>query len=277
MGYNNVQFSDNIEKVIKNASKIALRFGSQLVGTEHILYGIVCVPDCLASRLLRENGVTENALFDLFEQSFSGISIFGNVELTPRTKELFKQAQQLAMQFNHSFIGTEHLLLAILQNKSAYATKILESVFGVDTDALREELLANMEMPTKQQQARDEQSGSALPEKLLEMGSDITLKAKQHKLDPVIGREEEIQRVVEILCRKTKNNPVLIGEAGVGKTAVVEGLAQAIFPITPAVCAVPAATAPASSAWISSFCRMSRFPARTAAARDMKRRHTAFG
>ena len=231
MGYNNVQFSDNIEKVIKNASKIALRFGSQLVGTEHILYGIVCVPDCLASKLLRDNGVTENALFDLFEQSFTGISIFGNVELTPRTKELFKQAQQLAMQFNHSFIGTEHLLLAILQNKSCYATKILMSVFNVDVDLLRDQLLSNMEINNPQQQEGREnnrQVGSELPEKLLEMGSDITLKAKQHKLDPVIGREEEIQRVVEILCRKTKNNPVLIGEAGVGKTAVVEGLAQAI-------------------------------------------------
>ena len=231
MGYNNVQFSDNIEKVIKNASKIALRFGSQLVGTEHILYGIVCVPDCLASKLLRDNGVTENALFDLFEQSFTGISIFGNVELTPRTKELFKQAQQLAMQFNHSFIGTEHLLLAILQNKSCYATKILMSVFNVEVDMLRDQLLSNMEInstPSQEGRENSRQVGSELPEKLLEMGSDITLKAKQHKLDPVIGREEEIQRVVEILCRKTKNNPVLIGEAGVGKTAVVEGLAQAI-------------------------------------------------
>ena len=114
MGYNNnIQFSDNIEKVIKNASKIALRFGSQLVGTEHILYGIVAIPDCLASKVLRDVGVTENELFDLFEQSSSGISLFGNVELTPRTKDLFKQAQQIAMQFNHSFIGTEHLLLAM--------------------------------------------------------------------------------------------------------------------------------------------------------------------
>ena len=231
MGYNNnIQFSDNIEKVIKNASKIALRFGSQLVGTEHILYGIVSIPDCLASKILRDYGVTENELFDLFEQSSSGISLFGNVELTPRTKDLFKQAQQIAMQFNHSFIGTEHLLLAMLSNKACYATKMLVSVFNVDVDQLRQQVLSNMQINSSSNVKNDENSqvGSELPEKLLEMGSDITLKTKQHKLDPVIGREDEIQRVIEILCRKTKNNPVLIGEAGVGKTAVVEGLAQAI-------------------------------------------------
>ena len=231
MGYNNnIQFSDNIEKVIKNASKIALRFGSQLVGTEHILYGIVSIQDCLASKLLRDYGVTENELFDLFEQSFSGISIFGNVELTPRTKELFKQAQQIAMQFNHSFIGTEHLLLAMISNKSCYATKVLIGAFNVDVDKLKDEIMSNMQInaPSNNNVEESRQIGSELPDKLLEMGSDITLKAKQHKLDPVIGREEEIQRIIEILCRKTKNNPVLIGEAGVGKTAVVEGLAQAI-------------------------------------------------
>ena len=231
MGYNNnIQFSDNIEKVIKNASKIALRFGSQLVGTEHILYGIVSIQDCLASKLLRDYGVTENELFDLFEQSFSGISIFGNVELTPRTKELFKQAQQIAMQFNHSFIGTEHLLLAMISNKSCYATKVLIGAFNVDVDKLKDQIMNNMQInaPSNNNVEESRQIGSELPDKLLEMGSDITLKAKQHKLDPVIGREEEIQRIIEILCRKTKNNPVLIGEAGVGKTAVVEGLAQAI-------------------------------------------------
>ena len=90
MALNNNLFSDSIEKVIKNASKIALRFGSNLVGTEHILYGLVSVKECTASKVLAELGVTENALFELFEESSSGISLFGNVELTPRTKELFQ-------------------------------------------------------------------------------------------------------------------------------------------------------------------------------------------
>ena len=233
MGYNNnIQFSDSIEKVIKNASKIALRFGSQLVGTEHILYGITTITDSIAAKLLRDEGVTESELFDLFEQSSSGITLFGNVELTPRTKDLFRQAQQIALDFNHSFIGTEHLLLAMIQNKNSYATKILMSAFNVDVDELKSKILNNMQVVSRPSGTSGEESksqvGSTLPDKLLEMGSDITLKAKQHKLDPVIGREDEIQRVIEILCRKTKNNPVLIGEAGVGKTAVVEGLAQAI-------------------------------------------------
>ncbi len=232
MALNNGLFSDSIEKVIKNASKIALRFGSNLVGTEHILYGLVSVGDCTASKLLNGYGVTENSLFQLFEESASGVSLFGSVELTPRTKELFQIAQQLALDLGHSFIGTEHLLLAILSNKSCYATKILENFYGVNIDEIRGKLLASLQVVKSSEQSKrtddNSQVGSTLPEKLLEMGSDITLKARQHKLDPVIGREEEIQRVIEILCRKTKNNPCLIGEAGVGKTAVVEGLAQAI-------------------------------------------------
>ena len=232
MALNNSLFSDSIEKVIKNASKIALRFGSNLVGTEHILYGISSVGDCTASKLLASYGVTEEGLFELFEENSNGITLFGNPELTPRTKELFQIAQAIAMDMGHSFIGTEHLLLAILSNKSCYATKILVSLFGVNVDEMREKLLSSLQVSRPEQTDSEEkqntQAGSKLPEKLLEMGSDITLKARQHKLDPVIGREEEIQRVIEILCRKTKNNPVLIGEAGVGKTAVVEGLAQAI-------------------------------------------------
>jgi len=232
MAFNNGLFSDSIEKVVKNASKIALRFGSNLVGTEHILYGLVSVEDCTASKLLASYGVTEKALFELFEDSASGVTLFGSVELTPRTKELFQNAQQTAMDFGHSFIGTEHLLFAILSNKTCYATKVLENVFNVNIDELRGKVLSALQVVSNSDNTKkkdeNSQAGSTLPEKLLEMGSDITLKARQHKLDPVIGREEEIQRIIEILCRKTKNNPVLIGEAGVGKTAVVEGLAQAI-------------------------------------------------
>lgn len=222
-------FSDNIEKVIKNASKFALRFGSNLVGSEHILYGLTSVRDCLASKLLADEGVTEPALFAFFEENAPEDNLFGDhVELTPRTKDLFRIAQQIALQLNHSFLGTEHLLLALLSSPSSVAYKILVGQFGLDVDELRNKLLTLMQSNTNKEEKSDRQQGSALPEKLLDMGTDITLKAKEHKLDPVIGREEEIERVVEILCRKTKNNPVLIGEAGVGKTAVIEGLAQAI-------------------------------------------------
>ena len=234
MNYQSSAFSDNIQKVIKNASKFALRFGSNLIGSEHILYGLASVKDCLASQYLAEEGVTEPSLFEFFEDNVSEDNIIftNEVEMTPRTKDLFRIAQQIALQMNHSFLGTEHLLLALLSSTGSVAYRILVSQYNVDIDKLRDKVTKALQSTgvneDRTEQTANKQAGSTLPEKLLDMGTDITLKAKEHKLDPVIGREEEIQRVVEILCRKTKNNPVLIGEAGVGKTAVVEGLAQAI-------------------------------------------------
>ena len=236
MNYQSSSFSDNIQKVIKNASKFALRFGSNLIGSEHILYGITSVKDCLASEYLAEVGVTEPKLFEFFEENVNVEDMFGlgnGIEMTPRTKHLFQVAQQLALQLGHSFLGTEHLLYALLENEGSVAYRILAGQFDVDVEELKNKVISALQIDNKnleesQDGNNNKQIGSSLPEKLLEMGTDITLKAKEHKLDPVIGREEEIQRVVEILCRKTKNNPVLIGEAGVGKTAVVEGLAQAI-------------------------------------------------
>ena len=224
-------FSDNIEKVIKNASKIALRFGSDVVGTEHILYGLTTVKESIASTLLSQYGVSEENLFELFEENSIGQTIFGGVELSPRVKDIFRVSQQIALQMGHTFIGTEHLLLALLSSDGAVALKLLQNHYGVNLRELRDKVYASLQVSERGGEKEDKSSGgikSELPDALLEMGSDITLKAKEHKLDPVIGREEEIQRVIEILCRKTKNNPVLIGEAGVGKTAVVEGLAQAI-------------------------------------------------
>lgn len=235
MNYQSSSFSDNIQKVIKNASKFALRFGSNLIGSEHILYGLTSVKDSLSSALLAEVGVTEPSLFAFFEENISEEDLYGisgTVEMTPRTKDLFRVAQTIALQLNHSFLGTEHLLLALLSSTGSVAYRILVGQYNVDIEAFKTKLLSMLQTSKSsedtKENAQNKQSGSALPEKLLEMGTDITLKAKEHKLDPVIGREEEIERLVEILCRKTKNNPVLIGEAGVGKTAVVEGLAQAI-------------------------------------------------
>ena len=224
-------FSDTIEKVIKNASRIALRFGSDVVGTEHILYGITSVRDCLAAKALADYGVTDEDLFELFSENSYEEQVFGSVELSPRVKDLFRIAQQIALGHNHSFLGTEHLMLALLSSPGSVALKLLVNHYGVDLQALANKIsgmLSNAAVQPKEKSNSAVQAKSTLPEKLLEMGSDITLKAKEGKLDPVIGRESEIERVIEILCRKTKNNPVLIGEAGVGKTAIVEGLAQAI-------------------------------------------------
>ncbi len=229
MNFSGGAFSDSIEKVIKNASKIALRFGSDVVGSEHVLYGITTVKDSTSAMLLSQYKVTEEDLYQLFEDNSYGEVVFGGVSLSPRVKDLFKVAQEIALQMGHSFIGCEHLLLSLLTSQSSVALKLMQNHYGVNLDELKSKLLASLQVKESKKPIEENSVfKSELDEKLLEVGQDITLKAKINKLDPVIGREEEIQRLIEILCRKTKNNPVLIGEAGVGKTAVVEGLAQAI-------------------------------------------------
>ena len=222
--------SDSLEKVIKNAGKIALKFGSNQVGTEHILYGLTSVKDCMASKILKEYGITTENLLDIFEENAKEITLVGvDVELTPRSKEIIGMAKQVAMQLSHNFVGAEHLLFALLSNNNCFAVRLVSSYYRANLVEMKSKLIlflqGNNEYSTEMPQ---DAVKSTLPEKLLDMGYDVTLKARQNKIDPIIGREEEIERIIEILCRKTKNNPILIGEAGVGKTAVVEGLAQAI-------------------------------------------------
>ena len=221
--------SENLEKVIKNAGKIALEFGGNQVGSEHILYGLASVKECMASKLLSEYGVTAASVKEILneeektEEVLSGV----DVELTPKSKEILSTAKQVALQLNHNFVGAEHLLFALLVNGGTYAVKILTNSFRINLTEFKSKVLISLQSTTEND-ILDDTNRSLLPDKLLDMGSDVTLKARQGKMDPVIGREEEIERLIEILCRKTKNNPVLIGEAGVGKTAVVEGLAQKI-------------------------------------------------
>ena len=224
--------SDSLEKVIKNAGKIALKFGSNQVGTEHILYGLTSVKECMASKILKEYGITSENLTDILEENSQMVAMANmDVELTPRSKEIIAMGKKLAMELAHNFVGPEHLLYALLNNTNCFAVKLISSYYKANLTEMKSKILTFLqsnnefltEIPTEQSN-----NVSSLPEKLLDMGYDVTLKARQNKIDPIIGREEEIERVIEILCRKTKNNPILIGEAGVGKTAVVEGLAQAI-------------------------------------------------
>ena len=223
--------SETLEKVIKNAGKITLEMGGNQVGTEHILYGLTTVKECMANKLLAEYGVTSSSLKEILnsEDEYDQRVVSGvDVELTPKSKELLATAKQVAMQLGHNFVGAEHLLFAILVNGGTYAIKVLSSGFRINLTELKSKVLISLQSVDEEEQILDGRNMSALPDKLLEMGSDITLKARQGKIDPIIGREKEIERLIEILCRKTKNNPILIGEAGVGKTAVVEGLAQKI-------------------------------------------------
>ena len=226
--------TDSVKKVIENASKIAFKYSSSQVGTEHILYGLSTVTDCASCKILEEFGVTEPKLKSLFEENNEEVQFMGGsitVELTPSSKEVFRVAQTLAMQLGHSFVGTEHILLSLILNTESFAVKLLSNAFRVNLTDLKNKVLASLKGTNEIKEDiinPISTNKSPLNEKLLAIGSDITFKAREKKIDPIIGRDKEMERVIEILCRKTKNNPVLIGEAGVGKTAIIEGLAQKI-------------------------------------------------
>ena len=231
-----LRVTDNVNKALQIAGTIAIQYGYYQVGTEHLLYGISALGDTVSGKILNTYGVTPDKLEQVFNktQVKKNLVLSGNtIELSPRNKEVFNNAKRFAMSIGHNFISTEHLLAAMLLSESSYAINILKRNFKINLNDLRNSVLQVLKAGTFEGQSMggntSVQSGeSKLPKELLEMGQDLTLKAREGKIDPIIGREEEISRVIEILCRKTKNNPVLIGEAGVGKSAVVDGLALAI-------------------------------------------------
>lgn len=248
--FNGIRVTESVTKALKYAARIALKYGGYQVGTEHLLYGLTSVTDSVASKILNEYGVNSIAVENILRNNgvLNSMALFNtDIELTPRVKEIFLLANQFANQIGHNFIGTEHLLVALTLSDGSFAVNLLEQGFGVDINALKQTVLKVLKSESTNSRSSnfeksdfrqndvksddsnyDLQAQSSLPKELLEMGTDLTLKARQGKIDPVIGRSEEIARVIEILGRKTKNNPVLIGEAGVGKSAIVDGLARAI-------------------------------------------------
>ena len=234
---NFIKFSDSAQKVLNYAGEITKKLKGNQIDSEHLLYGILSVPSSLACKMLKDLNVSKEKLVEKLSQPGYNPNLSPDkLELTPRSKNILVTASNVAFKLGHNFLSAEHFLVAILYNEDCYAYKLLGSYFNVDTLNLRERIydeLKNTNVDTQSTAGyKDNETSqgdkSTLPENLLAFGYDITLKARQGKLDPIIGRDEEIERLIEILCRKTKNNPVLIGEAGVGKTAVVEGLAQAI-------------------------------------------------
>ena len=231
---NSFKFTESTNKVIRSASEIAIKLGTNMVDSEHLLYGILSIPTSLACKDLKDMNVNKEKLYALFMQNLDDYVMYSNqIEFTPGSKNILANSQSIALQLEHNFISPEHILLAMLYDERCYATSILYNYFRVDIDYLRRALtdqLSNTNVEDKQYEevTNNSTEKSTLPENLQELGYDITLKARQGKMDPIIGRDNETERIIEILCRKTKNNPILIGEAGVGKTAVVEGLAQAI-------------------------------------------------
>jgi len=250
--FNDLRFTDNVDLVLQNAGSVALQYGSYAIDTEHILYGLTVIGDSVASKILANFGVTSEALITLFAKLFRNSStiISRNVDISIDGKECLIVAKQFASQIGHDFVGTEHLLIALLLGDNYNSTSILKRNFKININDIRNNVLQviksnsvytsyetnNMgggtEYIDEQSYGYSNQQGSSnsngLPDFIKAMGKDLTQKAREGKIDPIIGRQEELERMIEILCRKNKNNPVLIGEAGVGKSAVVDGLALAI-------------------------------------------------
>ncbi len=218
------RFTERARKVIILAREEAIRLGHNFVGTEHLLLGLVREGDGLAMAILKKLSVNMSTLKGEVEKVVSvgtQVSPAGEVPFTPQAKKVLEYAISEARSMGHNYIGTEHLLLGLVREGEGIASLVLRDV-GVTVAAAKaqaQELLG--EQATKA-------AGTGRTPALDEFGVELTNMARQGKLDPVIGREAEIERVIQILSRRTKNNPVLIGEAGVGKTAIVEGLAQRI-------------------------------------------------
>ncbi|MBV7274482.1 ATP-dependent Clp protease ATP-binding subunit [Clostridium thailandense] len=223
------RFTERAQKVLLYAQEEAQGLQHGYVGTEHILLGILR-EEGIAKKLLNEMGITVEAVRNLVEE-YEGkgdIELYKNeIPLTPRTKRLLELSLLEARNLNHNYISPEHILLALIREAEGVAFTILNNL-GADFDKLRKELIDNLsgEQTTN---SNDSNKGNGEPTPTLDQfGRDLTDMAREGKLDPVIGRDKETQRVLEILCRRTKNNPCLIGDPGVGKTAIAEGLAQKI-------------------------------------------------
>ncbi len=240
-------FTPRAQQVLALARKEADRFNHNYVGTEHLLLGLIKLGQGVAVNVLQKLGLDlETVRMEVEKQVGSGQEqkMVGNIPYTPRVKKVLALASKEARALNHSYVGTEHILLGLLREGEGVAAQVLKSL-EVDIERTRNEILKELDPNFTPQEGETEDEGfqesGGTPEPrsksggkegktpaLKAFGRDLTEIASKGEMDPVIGRADEIERVIQILCRRTKNNPVLIGEAGVGKTAIVEGLAQEI-------------------------------------------------
>ncbi|OGR47259.1 MAG: hypothetical protein A2X37_04640 [Elusimicrobia bacterium GWA2_66_18] len=234
------RFTERAQRVILIAQEEAKRLNHDYVGTEHILLGLIALGEGVAAQVLANLGVDLRRVRSEIEKivgTGDNVMLLGEIPFTPRAKKVLEYAVEEAQHMGHSYVGTEHLLLGLIREEEGVAARVLENL-GLRLDVVREEVL-NLLGEGQQQQSSGKgeaaTSGSGSPSRtksktptLDEFGRDLTIMAREGKLDPVIGRANEIERMIQILARRTKNNPVLIGDPGVGKTAIVEGLAQKI-------------------------------------------------
>ncbi len=235
-------FTPRAQQVLALARKEADRFNHNFVGTEHLLLGLIKLGQGVAVNVLQKMGLDlETVRMEVEKQVGTGPDqkMIGNIPYTPRVKKVLALAAKEAKNLNHTYVGTEHILLGLLREGDGVAARVLKNL-DVDIEQTRQEILKELDPNFTNQEEGGEPAvaggGDAKPEKkgevktpaLKAFGRDLTEIARKGEMDPVIGRANEIERVIQILCRRTKNNPVLLGEAGVGKTAIAEALAQEI-------------------------------------------------
>ena len=222
------KFTERARRVLTLAQEEALRFNHNYIGTEHLLLGLVREGEGVAAKVLANLGVELNKVRSAVEFIIGrgDRAVMGEIGLTPRAKKVIELAVDEARRLGHHYIGTEHLLLGLVREGEGIAAGVLESL-GVSLDKVRAEVTRILSQSMPQGAAQGGRAATRTPT-VDQLGIDLTAAARAGKLDPVIGRDKEIERVVQILSRRTKNNPVLIGEPGVGKTAIVEALAQRI-------------------------------------------------
>lgn len=226
------KFTNKAKKVIEIANDISVEFGHNYIGTEHILYGLVKEGEGIAAKVLNNKGITDEKVKVKIEEILGiGRDIKETLGFTPRTKRVLENAFLEAKRIGYNYIGTEHLLLAIMKEGDCVAVRIITEL-NVEISKIYNEIAKVInEEESDREIKKDIERGKgsySLTPTLNQFGEDITLQAEDGKFDNIIGREKEIERIIQILSRRTKNNPCLIGEPGVGKTAIVEGLAEKV-------------------------------------------------
>lgn len=222
------RFTKRARRVLTLAQEEALRLNHNYIGTEHLLLGLVREENGVAVKVLRELGVEPGQVIRAVERTVGRgeRAPFGKPTLAPRTKRVIELAVDEARLMGHHYIGTEHLLLGLVREGEGIAVNVLRGL-GINLDRVRTQTARNILQ--NQAQSKDKQKKESKTPLVDQLGYDLTAAAEENKLDPVVGRQPEIERLIQILSRRTKNNPALIGEPGVGKTAIVEGLAQRII------------------------------------------------
>src|SRR5207302_1075821 len=224
------KFTERVRKVIYLAREEAARLQHDYIGTEHLLLGVIREGEGIAATVLNNLGLDLDRIRQEVENMVSasgGTMTIGEIPFTPRAKRVLELAVEEARSLGHNYVGTEHLLLGLIREGEGVAAKVLLEL-GVDRKRVREETLKLLGGAPSASGSSERTEERPETPALNQFGRDLTQLAREGKLDPVIGRDKEIERVVQVLSRRKKNNPVLIGEPGVGKTAIAEGLAQRI-------------------------------------------------